>query len=86
MNATIISATVLRTSVRRDCPTCGRSIQHGERALRVAYKDGTRVVSEFYHPHIDEDLEQRPCAPDHRLTRLALRRIRGAPAVALGSE
>lgn len=70
---TIISAMVLRPSVRRECAECGKQL--GPTMLRVAVKDGTAVYSSFYCPHIDQDDEIRGCAPDHALTRAALKRI-----------
>jgi hypothetical protein len=67
----IISARVLRPTVRRECAECGKEI--GPRMLRVAVKEGARVLSLFYCPQIDEDDEIRGCAPDHPLVRAAIR-------------
>lgn len=76
---TIIAARVepLRYPHARVCADCGGLVTH--RALRVAVKHDGRVSVVHYHPHVDEDLEQRACAPDHPLVRAALRR-RAAPA------
>lgn len=77
---TIISADLLRPSVRRVCVECGKVL--GPTMLRVAVKDGTAVYSSFYCPHIDQDDEIRGCAPDSPIVRAALaRRSRSTPSL-----
>lgn len=74
MTATIIAARVvtLRPSRAEICEDCQGVVTC--RALLVVWKDAGRVSITHYHDAIDQDLEIRGCAPDHALTRNALRR------------
>lgn len=76
MKYNIIAALPVRWTTQ-DCAECGRTINGP--AVRVAIRENGTVHAVAYHPHIDEDLEQRPCAPENKLVRAAIEKL---PSVA----
>lgn len=83
MKPLIIAALPVRWT-EHECAECGRII--GGPAVRVAYKDGSTVYAATFHPHITEDLEQRPCAPEHPLVRAAITQLNRRDTRSLASH